>query len=110
MSLPLSNAAQISVLDQDQSNLLLLLGYHHLQHGNASHAALIFESILSFDPFNAKPSSYSSKNMYRSNSTSVEVYDWGGGHNLSNSYTGLTIFAASGNITGAISVYGYRKS
>ena len=52
--MPLSNAAQISVLDQDQSNLLHLLGYHHLQHGNASHAALIFESILSFDPFNAK--------------------------------------------------------
>jgi hypothetical protein len=67
-------------------------------------------SIIIFDPFNAKPSSYSSKHIYRGNSTGVEVYDWGGGHNLSNSYTGLTIFAASGNITGAISVYGYRKS
>ncbi len=54
MSLPLSNALQISGLDQDQSNLLHLLGYHHLQHGNASHAALIFESALSFDPLNAK--------------------------------------------------------
>jgi Flp pilus assembly protein TadD len=54
MSLPLLNAVQISGLDQDQSNLLHLLGYHHLQHGNASHAALIFESALSFDPLNEK--------------------------------------------------------
>jgi Flp pilus assembly protein TadD len=54
MSLPLLNSAQISGLDQDQSNLLHLLGYHHLQHGNASHAALIFESALSFDPLNEK--------------------------------------------------------
>jgi Flp pilus assembly protein TadD len=54
MSLPLSNALQISGLDQDQSNLLHLLGYHHLQHGNASQAALIFELALSFDPLNAK--------------------------------------------------------
>jgi Flp pilus assembly protein TadD len=54
MSLPLLNAVQISGLDQDQSNLLHLLGYNHLQHGNASHAALIFESALSFDPLNEK--------------------------------------------------------
>ncbi len=54
MSLPLLNAVQISDLDQDQSNLLHLLGYHHLQHGNASQAALIFESALSFDPLNVK--------------------------------------------------------
>lgn len=54
MSLPLLNAVQISGLDQDQSNLLHLLGYHHLQHGNASQAALIFESALSFDPLNVK--------------------------------------------------------
>jgi Flp pilus assembly protein TadD len=54
MSFPLSNALQISGLNQDQSNLLHLLGYHHLQHGNASQAALIFESALSFDPLNAK--------------------------------------------------------
>ena len=54
MSLPLLNAVQISGLDQDQSNLLHLLGYHHLQHGNACQAALIFESALSFDPLNVK--------------------------------------------------------
>lgn len=54
MSFPLLNAVQISGLDLDQSNLLHLLGYHHLQHGNASHAALIFESALSFDPLNTK--------------------------------------------------------
>lgn len=54
MSLPLLNAVQISGLDQDQSNLLHLLGYHHLQHGNPSQAALIFESALSFDPLNIK--------------------------------------------------------
>jgi predicted Zn-dependent protease len=54
MSLPLLNAVQISGLDQDQSNLLHLLGYHHLQHGNAPQAALIFESALSFDPLNVK--------------------------------------------------------
>jgi Flp pilus assembly protein TadD len=54
MNLPLLNAVQISGLDQDQSNLLHLLGYHHLQHGNASQAALIFESALSLDPLNVK--------------------------------------------------------
>jgi Flp pilus assembly protein TadD len=54
MSLPLLNSLQLSGLDQDQSNLLHLLGYHHLQHGNASQAVLIFESALSFDPLNAK--------------------------------------------------------
>ncbi len=54
MSLPLLNAVQISDLDQDQSNLLHILGYHHLQHGNTLQAALIFESALSFDPLNVK--------------------------------------------------------
>ena len=32
-----------------------------------------------------------------------------GNHNLSTSYTGLTLLPQSGNITGTISIYGYRK-
>lgn len=54
MSLPLLNTLQLTGLDQDQAHFLHLLGYHHLQHGNASHAALIFESALTFDPLNEK--------------------------------------------------------
>lgn len=54
MSLTLPDTSPLSVLTQDQSELLHLLGYHHLQYGNASQAVLILESAFSFDPFNTK--------------------------------------------------------
>jgi Flp pilus assembly protein TadD len=54
MSLLLSDAPPLPGLDQDQADLLHLLGYHHLQHGNVSEAASIFESAFSFDPYNAR--------------------------------------------------------
>ena len=54
MSFLLSDTPQNTGLEQDQADLLYLLAYHHLQHGNPSQAALIFESAFSFDPVNAK--------------------------------------------------------
>ena len=54
MSLLLSDAIPAIGLNQDQADLLHLLGYHHLQHGNVTQAALIFESAFSFDPLNTK--------------------------------------------------------
>ena len=54
MSLFVSDASQHTGLDQDQADLLYVLAYHHLQHGNPSQAALIFESAFSFDPVNPR--------------------------------------------------------
>lgn len=54
MSLSLSDSPQNAGLDQDQADLLYLLAYHHLQHGNPCQAALIFESVFSFEPVNPK--------------------------------------------------------
>jgi hypothetical protein len=35
---------------------------------------------------------------------------FGGLHSLTNSYTGITFFGSSGNLTGTISIYGYAKA
>lgn len=54
MNSSLSGFPQTTGLDQDQADLLYLLAYSHLQNGNPSQAALMFETAFSFDPINAK--------------------------------------------------------
>lgn len=39
---------------RDQYDLLHILGFHHLQHGNPTRAAMIFETILATNPSDAK--------------------------------------------------------
>jgi hypothetical protein len=46
---------------------------------------------------------------YLSNSVAQYGFTGAGIHNETVSYTGFTILAASGTITGTVSVYGYRK-
>jgi type III secretion protein Y len=41
-------------LDREHCDLLHLLGYHHLEHGHHERAAMIFEIVLSLNPFNTK--------------------------------------------------------
>jgi hypothetical protein len=66
---------------------------------------------VSFDlisPFLAENTQYNSAGFeFQAAAQAAEFR--AGNHNLNTSYTGLTLFPASGNITGTISIYGYRK-
>jgi hypothetical protein len=46
---------------------------------------------------------------HNSDGTSYFALWTGQAHQVSTAYTGLTIFTASGNVTGSVSVYGYNK-
>ena len=61
-----------------------------------------------FQPYNAKPTTYNLLNGHYL-AAPRQLFNTGG-HTLSTSYDGLTIYAASGTFTGAISVFGYSKS
>lgn len=76
---------------------------------------------LTFSPANgttgAQIDFYQPKAAVRTIYTSDWLYDdsgvlisrrYGGQHNLANSYTGLRIYPGTGNITGTITIYGYR--
>jgi hypothetical protein len=63
-----------------------------------------------FFPFAAQPTLLETVRGFASASNIPNMKSVLGGHNVSTSYTGFTIIPTSTNITGAISVYGYRKS
>ena len=72
--------------------------------------ATTFKNTISseiFDPFLAVPTRLQNYNSWSYNNSTWQ--SWFGFHNQSTSYTGFTIYPASGTITGTISVYGYRK-
>jgi hypothetical protein len=59
-------------------------------------------------PFLASPTGWYTLNMLPISNASLR--NWAGTHNQTISYDGFTIFPASGNITGQISIYGYAKA
>jgi len=58
-------------------------------------------------PFLASPSGFYSSGMNSASSASIR--NWAGTHNQSTSYDGFSVFPDVGNVTGEISIYGYRK-
>jgi hypothetical protein len=60
-----------------------------------------------FDPFLTVPTRIQSFNNWSYNNSTWQ--SWFGFHNQSTSYTGFSIFVASGTLTGTVSVYGYNK-
>jgi hypothetical protein len=60
-----------------------------------------------FDPFLTVPTRIQTFNNWSLNNATWQSHM--GFHNQSTSYTGFTIFPASGTITGTVSVYGYNK-
>lgn len=62
-----------------------------------------------YDPFIAEPTGYfsnCSETGYSTTSTGLKFTS--GGHTVSTSYDGFTIFPASGTITGTLRIYGYK--
>ena len=60
-----------------------------------------------FHPFLARPTLLTAQMQNSFDSASISILS--GQHNQSVSYTGFTMFPASGNITGTVTVYGYKK-
>jgi hypothetical protein len=72
--------------------------------------ATTFKNTISgeiFDPFLTVPTRIQTFNNWSLNNASWQSYM--GFHNQSTSYTGFTIYPASGTITGSISVFAYAK-
>jgi hypothetical protein len=68
------------------------------------------DSVVSFtitNPFLARKTIWSGTTSYNDGATVTPAAAMGGAHSLTNSYTGFTLLAASGTITGNIRVYGY---
>jgi hypothetical protein len=72
----------------------------------ASGTSYILGSFLLFDPFKASATYYTLGTNYVTNSATVGIA--GGRHNVGTSYDGLTFIPSAGNISGTISVYGYK--
>jgi hypothetical protein len=62
-----------------------------------------------FSPFLAARTRFTAASFGFNNAGSQVLNMRSGAHNLANSYTGLTLLAGTGTITGTISIYGYRK-
>jgi len=70
------------------------------------------DSIVSFtigNPFLTKKTIWSGTTSYNDGATVTPAAAMGGAHSLTTSYTGFTLIAASGTITGTVSVYGYNQ-
>ena len=66
-------------------------------------------SIDVYDPFNTANTSMTGLSAQPNGFSSQFVFMTGGSLSVTTSYTGFTIYPASGTITGTVSVYGYRK-
>ena len=70
------------------------------------------DSIVSLtigNPFLTKKTIWSGTTSYNDGATVTPAAAVGGAHSLTTSYTGFSLIAASGTITGTISIYGYNK-
>ena len=66
-------------------------------------------SINIANPFLAKKTIWSGTTSYNDGATVAPAVAVGGAHSLTTSYTGFTLIAASGTVTGSVNVYGYNK-
>ena len=64
--------------------------------------------VYFYGPALAQPTAYRTVTAYSNNGTPA-IYDFGATHSLSTAYDGFTIFPASGNISGALTVYGLSQ-
>lgn len=60
-----------------------------------------------YNPYLSSPTVYTTETV--AGHATERILDNTGGHSLSTSYDGITIFPASGNFSGQITVYGMRK-
>jgi hypothetical protein len=65
--------------------------------------------ITIFNPNKAEPTSFSALSGYNIAGNDLYWFSTVGNHQLSNAYTGFTIFPGTGTITGQLSVYGLAK-
>ena len=94
------NAAGTSVA----ANLFTADSFNALPTHNTNNNAAV---INLFHPFLARPTLLTAQVQNSFDSSSLSILS--GQHNQSTSYTGFTIFPASGTITGSVSVFAYAK-
>jgi hypothetical protein len=60
-------------------------------------------------PFKVFPTKFAGSTVCTTPTGGIEAYNVGGLHFVSTSYTSLNLIAGAGNMTGSVSVYGYKK-
>jgi hypothetical protein len=81
--------------------------YHLIGTSSSTASMLQSSKVHLYDVFKASPTAIQAENQ--SNISSGYLRFSGGSHTVSTSYDGFTIYPGSGNLTGIVSVYGYRK-
>jgi hypothetical protein len=64
------------------------------------------DTVFIYGPHLAQPTAH--RNVSASSAGSLEIYDVAGTHSLSTAYDGMTIYLASGSLSGRVAVYGMR--
>jgi hypothetical protein len=77
--------------------------------GQVSNAQISVVWSQFFSPFLSEPTVYVAKGNQFADST-FRYYDYSGSHNVASSFDGITLYPASGTITGTIRVYGHQNS
>ena len=63
-----------------------------------------------FEPALAAPTRWTVTSMQHATTPVIQVGVFGGRHNLSTAYDGITIYPSTGNITGTFRIYGYNNN
>ena len=80
----------------------------HIVFGDVDTAKPTVVSMDMFSPFIAQATQFSNVNTNRTDTTTFLMV-FAGAHNVATSYTGFTVIASTGTISGTISVYGLAK-
>jgi hypothetical protein len=80
----------------------------HIVFGDVDTAKPTVVSMDMFSPFIAQATQFSNVNTNRTDTTTFLMV-FAGAHNVATSYTGFTVIASTGTISGTISVYGMAK-
>jgi len=80
------------------------------QISGISSTVVTFGSFDFYRPQIASPTGWYASGAYMASSSSLIRYDYAGGHNLSTSYDGFSIYPATGTFDGVVRVYAYANS
>jgi hypothetical protein len=80
----------------------------HIVFGDVDTAKPTVVSMDMFSPFIAQATQFSNVNTNRTDTTTFLMV-FAGAHNVATSYTGFSVIASTGTISGTISVYGLAK-
>jgi hypothetical protein len=80
-----------------------------MDYDTGSSAKPTFVKFDLYNPFIAEPTSFTEQGIFSTTGGTPVAWSGGGVQTASTSYDGLSFIPTSGNITGTIQVYGYKK-